>query len=510
MDRKSLRIARTEDDNYMFSEDLSQVFCIDSNGDYYLVKVSQLPQDLSEDIQASIQAAVQAGTVKDVVHHDTLSDQRSKDQQTTTKVKAKPKQMKLESTNAQISNRSKTPISEKQRKHLEENFGDSMSYMNSEIETNIHAESTTKVTPHPTHAKEKTKKPVSPYFQKSNTSKTLTGQIPRRLQLNAQDNFNIDLRTPGVRELPADNNPGSVTGQSRRRILVELQPNISRTPPATRGGSIDPRTPRVRELPADNNPGSVTGQPRRPILVELQPTNISRTPPATRGSIDPRTPLVDQDPSDSLTTGNRDIDDSWTFAANEDSETIEDRDETRAHWSRAQILELIESFKTHRHIFQSTTTRNSEAWRLISEDLQTHTAKQCESKFKYLKKCYIKKKDNISSRSSGASALTFEFFEEFDELFREEPNIVPSALAANLEMMPPQSSEASDNIPTASEDSRRPKRRRTRLEVQLDRFQRNMELREQARERRFSMLMERHAEFTTGVCAMLQKLIDKM
>lgn len=58
-------------------------------------------------------------------------------------------------------------------------------------------------------------------------------------------------------------------------------------------------------------------------------------------------------------------------------------------------------------------------------------ADQCRNKFKYLKSKYVKKNDNMSEKASGQSFLNFEFFEELDEIFNKDPNIVPVALASS-------------------------------------------------------------------------------
>lgn len=103
----------------------------------------------------------------------------------------------------------------------------------------------------------------------------------------------------------------------------------------------------------------------------------------------------------------------------------------RAHWTRTQVLQLIASYKKFQHLFDSSTIRNEIVWKKIANDMGHHTGVETKNKFKYLKSRYTKKKDNMSIRSTGASALQFEFYEEFDEMFGNDPNIVPKSIASS-------------------------------------------------------------------------------
>lgn len=72
----------------------------------------------------------------------------------------------------------------------------------------------------------------------------------------------------------------------------------------------------------------------------------------------------------------------------------------RAHWSRGKILTLIHSYKENREQFRSNSVKNSDVWRIVAENVQNFSAKQCEAKFKYLKSLYTKRKDNMGNNSS--------------------------------------------------------------------------------------------------------------
>lgn len=105
-------------------------------------------------------------------------------------------------------------------------------------------------------------------------------------------------------------------------------------------------------------------------------------------------------------------------------------------WTRSDILALIDTVKNHQQNFKSSTMKNDTIWKIISETLETNgkcfTATQCKDKYKYLKGKYMKKKDNMSDRSSGAEAIKFEYFYEMDEYLGKCHNANPIMLASNI------------------------------------------------------------------------------
>lgn len=190
-------------------------------------------------------------------------------------------------------------------------------------------------------------------------------------------------------------------------------------------------------------------------------------------------------------------------------------------------MRLISAYKEHHELFRSNSVKNSEAWRRVAADVPGFSNKQCEAKFKYLKSLYTKRKDNMGNNSSGARAITFEYFEEFDEIFHQEPNITPVAIASSssiAEMDGNSITTPTHDVAAASQGVGSPanleesaiasagpsRRKRTRLEIQLEKFQRNMELREQARERRMNRFLEQQQVCTDRICDMMQKFIDKL
>ncbi|KAK4882525.1 hypothetical protein RN001_005844 [Aquatica leii] len=103
----------------------------------------------------------------------------------------------------------------------------------------------------------------------------------------------------------------------------------------------------------------------------------------------------------------------------------------RTAWVRNDILKLINLFKKYEPEFKSTSVKNDKVWKQISNELLTHTAEQCKNKFKYLKQKYIEKQDNMKPTSSGARAISFEYFELFDEMFGKDPNVTPKYIASS-------------------------------------------------------------------------------
>jgi len=105
-------------------------------------------------------------------------------------------------------------------------------------------------------------------------------------------------------------------------------------------------------------------------------------------------------------------------------------------WPKNHVLVLIDAFEKNKHMFSSTTLRKEKVWQAISKHLKNtginKTATQCDNKWKNLRKLYLKKQRNKKATSSGQSAFHFEFEEEFDKIYKDEPSISPVALAGNL------------------------------------------------------------------------------
>lgn len=113
-----------------------------------------------------------------------------------------------------------------------------------------------------------------------------------------------------------------------------------------------------------------------------------------------------------------------------DSEQENNNTTNRTSWNQNEIIELISLYKSQKHLFKSTTMKNDKVWDMIAQKLLMHTTEQIKNKFKYLKQKYMKKKDNMSQKSSGAGTIKFDYFFEIDEIFGQD--VQPASTASSL------------------------------------------------------------------------------
>ncbi|XP_025989172.2 uncharacterized protein LOC113003548 isoform X2 [Solenopsis invicta] len=110
-------------------------------------------------------------------------------------------------------------------------------------------------------------------------------------------------------------------------------------------------------------------------------------------------------------------------------------DEKNSKWTHDATVALIYEYKNKMSMFQSSTIRNEAVWKIISTNLGQknfyYTPKQCEFKFKNLKKKYTAKVDNMKATASGAAVIKFEYFDVFNEMLGRKPNVVPLATASS-------------------------------------------------------------------------------
>ncbi|KYQ54445.1 hypothetical protein ALC60_06677 [Trachymyrmex zeteki] len=106
------------------------------------------------------------------------------------------------------------------------------------------------------------------------------------------------------------------------------------------------------------------------------------------------------------------------------------------------------------------------------------------------KQKYVEKKDNMSTKASGAANIKFDYFEEMDQIFKDDANIVPVSIASssrgehNLENIKEivesneESNSTDDNILTVkdnlSKSKKTLKRKRLRTEQKFDIFEKNL------------------------------------
>lgn len=107
-------------------------------------------------------------------------------------------------------------------------------------------------------------------------------------------------------------------------------------------------------------------------------------------------------------------------------------DNDRKSWSRTEILQLIDLFKSNENLFKNTTIRKEKFWKEIAKKLNTDkTSEQCRNKFKSLKSMYLKKKDNMSSKQTGTQRIHFTYFEEMDLIFKKDHIVTPLAVVSS-------------------------------------------------------------------------------
>ncbi|KAM0728545.1 hypothetical protein ACS0PU_004800 [Formica fusca] len=184
-----------------------------------------------------------------------------------------------------------------------------------------------------------------------------------------------------------------------------------------------------------------------------------------------------------------------------DSEQENNNITNRTSWNRSEILTLIDLYKSHEHLFKSTTMKNDKVWDMIAQKLPMHTTEQIKNKFKYLKQKYMEKKDNMSQKSSGAGTMKFDYFSEMDEIFGQDPDVQPVSTASSLRGIQraskTSSAETEENSYTDDEEIKTKKneklkiRKRSELAKQLSTYEQNFNEREAKKEKRHNELMAR-------------------
>ncbi|KYQ54695.1 hypothetical protein ALC60_06429 [Trachymyrmex zeteki] len=187
-------------------------------------------------------------------------------------------------------------------------------------------------------------------------------------------------------------------------------------------------------------------------------------------------------------------------------------------WSRDATLFLIDQWKKSSSKFTSTTIRNEEVWKNIVKELENvgftgYTWKQAEDKWKNIRKGYMKVKDNMGDKSSGAARVTCKFYDELDEIFRKSPSVEPISVA---------SSHKSNNLPAVDSDSDsdkenlkyQSKKKKTKLQKEtismLSIFKDDANVREAARQDRHRETLDAFNRAIDSYEAQMQKLIDKL
>lgn len=183
-----------------------------------------------------------------------------------------------------------------------------------------------------------------------------------------------------------------------------------------------------------------------------------------------------------------------------DSEQENSSTTSRTSWTRNEIIELISLYKSHEHLFKSTTMKNDKVWDMIAQKLPMHTIEQIKNKFKYLKQKYMEKKDNMGQKSSGASMMKFDYFFEMDEIFGQDPDVQPMSTASSLRgiqrasktsSIETEENSCSDEDITTTKKGKSKIRKRSELSKQLSSYTQNFQEREAKKEKRHDELMAR-------------------
>ena len=103
-------------------------------------------------------------------------------------------------------------------------------------------------------------------------------------------------------------------------------------------------------------------------------------------------------------------------------------------WSREETLGLLELYRNKRKGFRDPKIKNKQVWEQIAEAMQSDwgscfSAKECETKFKNLKRSYTSCVDH--NKISGNDTKKCAFFDELQDLFSKDVTIEPVATCSN-------------------------------------------------------------------------------
>lgn len=94
---------------------------------------------------------------------------------------------------------------------------------------------------------------------------------------------------------------------------------------------------------------------------------------------------------------------------------------------------LISLRKEYDNSFNSTSLRNDQVWDMIVEKMTGFSRNQIKDRWQYLRKRYLRKKENRSDRDTGGENIKFDYFDEMDDILGKKPNIAPKHLASSLQ-----------------------------------------------------------------------------
>ncbi|XP_044007406.1 uncharacterized protein LOC122851936 [Aphidius gifuensis] len=104
----------------------------------------------------------------------------------------------------------------------------------------------------------------------------------------------------------------------------------------------------------------------------------------------------------------------------------------RKNWTDAQVRFLIELWTKYRPNFESTAMSTAQVWKLVANEEGYHTPVQLSDKWKALKKVFASEMEKVGDKNTGGKADDkWKFFDEFYELFKDDPKYTPVCIASS-------------------------------------------------------------------------------
>ena len=175
----------------------------------------------------------------------------------------------------------------------------------------------------------------------------------------------------------------------------------------------------------------------------------------------------------------------------------------RKHWSKEQVLALLDLYEKRRNDFKDPKKRNKDVWEAIAKGMEEvgfpdkRNAGDCESKLKNLKRSYISTVDH--NNTSGNDRKTCTYFDEMSNLFQQDAHIQPVTLCSSRAGTKIAPESKSDKAVTCSESENEdiPRKRKRKPQAKDDLvslFKEFTQTREEREKERMQELREMHTE----------------
>lgn len=155
-----------------------------------------------------------------------------------------------------------------------------------------------------------------------------------------------------------------------------------------------------------------------------------------------------------------------------------------SNWTNEGVKLLINAYKNNKHKFYSPQYSNRQVWNIISDELKSESfiksGHKCDEKWRNLKATYKKTLDH--NKATGNNRVTWEFFDDFHEIYFKCPDINPVATASSSGAQT-KVTDNSQNLsePTSEENVASPKQKKRKVENEKVEFLRELD---QNKERR--------------------------